>query len=72
MFSDHCGDKDLTDREEKKNSRCSFLKCFCFVFLHFEFQGFIFTGTGVISIEMFFNFKSSDIVNGFPVRITAG
>lgn len=69
MFSDHCGDKDLTNREEKKNSRCSF---FLFCFLHFEFQGFIFTGTGVISIEMFFNFKSSDIVNGFPVRITAG
>lgn len=71
MFSDHCGDKDLTNREEKKNSRCSFLKKKKF-FLHFEFQGFIFTGTGVISIEMFFNFKSSDIVNGFPVRITAG
>lgn len=70
MFSDHCGDKDLTDREEKKNSRCSFKKKK--IFLHFEFQGFIFTGTGVISIEMFFNFKSSDIVNGFLVRITAG
>lgn len=71
MFSDHCGDKDLTNREEKKNSRCSFKKKKKKI-LHFEFQGFIFTGTGVISIEMFFNFKSSDIVNGFPVRITAG